>query len=481
VQFVPNGAFGARASCEHTKCTSEAQDCRSRDVNDSAMRKTVLRSCGIVVALAAIGCEGSNKPSGLQAEPNPVTAGAGDQVSGGVAAGSGGTAGTPPSRAGAAPVAGTSGNTSGAAGVMTPSVDVSGAGGGAAARSDGGAGSAASAGSGGMDAGSTGVAGQPSAATALTNEQTLIPDVSWPCGMPQGIPGPGSSTPIFEIDFAVGEVHDLGTTQFGHRTQIDVTGGTVKGAKLDAALMERGLDYQLTLVNGVVELEQIHILTVGDTPVYMRNCGTAPGPGDVRVVLDFEAPIGSAVEWLNEGVYIGTRAFDADKKSLHMRVFEVTAAANPNNAVRIIDPVDVPNQSWECAKASGSRGDVLYTESVGIGAGSVAVGASKRGTRNIIPITGGTSEGMIAGKVLAGGADFQLLADGVFGLDARYTLETADGELIIVRNCGPFGALVPVFETRVDGKYARLNETRYLSSDPSGGAGFVNLTIYEER
>lgn len=121
---------------------------------------------------------------------------------------------------------------------------------------------------------------------------------------------------------------------------------------------------------------------------------------------------------------------------------------------------------------------VVYMESVGIGAGSVAVGASKRGTRNIIPITGGTTSGRVAGTVLSGGADYQILGT-TFELDARYTLRANDGELVIVRNCGPIGALVPVFETRTDGPYAFLNANTWLSSDPSVGAGVVNLTIYE--
>ena len=119
--------------------------------------------------------------------------------------------------------------------------------------------------------------------------------------------------------------------------------------------------------------------------------------------------------------------------------------------------------------ASGTKGDVVYTESVGIGAGSVSVGASKRGTRNIIPITGGTTGGMIEGTVLSGGADYQLLGS-AFVLDARYTVHTNDGGLIIVRNCGPVGALVPVFEAAAAGKYAWVNENKWLSSDPGVGA-----------
>lgn len=66
------------------------------------------------------------------------------------------------------------------------------------------------------------------------------------------------------------------------------------------------------------------------------------------------------------------------------------------------------------------------------------VGAVPQGRRRIIPIVGGTFAGArLAGRVLPGGADWQIVrADGVADLDARYTLETADGALIYVRNHG---------------------------------------------
>jgi hypothetical protein len=66
------------------------------------------------------------------------------------------------------------------------------------------------------------------------------------------------------------------------------------------------------------------------------------------------------------------------------------------------------------------------------------LGDTPRGRRRIIAITGGSFRGeRLAGRVLPGGADWQVIrADGVAELDARYTLETADGELIYVRNFG---------------------------------------------
>lgn len=64
------------------------------------------------------------------------------------------------------------------------------------------------------------------------------------------------------------------------------------------------------------------------------------------------------------------------------------------------------------------------------------VGETQRGRRRLIPITGGTVEGHgWAGRVLAGGADYQLiLTPRITELDARYTLQTDDGDLIYVHN-----------------------------------------------
>ena len=66
------------------------------------------------------------------------------------------------------------------------------------------------------------------------------------------------------------------------------------------------------------------------------------------------------------------------------------------------------------------------------------LGDTPLGRRRIIGITGGNFAGpRLAGRILPGGADWQLIrADGVAYLDARYTLETSDGALIYVNNKG---------------------------------------------
>jgi Protein of unknown function (DUF3237) len=64
-------------------------------------------------------------------------------------------------------------------------------------------------------------------------------------------------------------------------------------------------------------------------------------------------------------------------------------------------------------------------------------GPTPYGDRRIIHITGGSFEGRIAGRIVPGGADWQILrSDGVADLEARYTLETGAGERVLVRSEG---------------------------------------------
>jgi len=79
--------------------------------------------------------------------------------------------------------------------------------------------------------------------------------------------------------------------------------------------------------------------------------------------------------------------------------------------------------------------ELMWKANVKIGT-MINVGESKRGTRRVIPITGGTFRGpKITGEVLPGGEDWQLVRpDGDTELNARYLLKTDDGILIRVEN-----------------------------------------------
>jgi hypothetical protein len=315
--------------------------------------------------------------------------------------------------------------------------------------------------------------------------KALLPHSSWTCGMPGGIPRPENGTPVLEAQMKLDQVFDVGKTQYGRRQVFVVQSGTATGEKFQGTVLPGGLDFQLTLSNGVVEIEQVMVLRAADGKfIYVRNAGTGTSDKDVRVVMDFEAPTGSPSAWLNTGQYVARRIVDPAAKTLKMTVYDVSAAAakiDPANAIKIAKPADVPPQPWDYRKASASeqRGAQFVSELVALGA-STSVGASKRGQRNIIPITGGTLTGDIAGKVVPGGADFQNLSNPAT-IDARYLWQADNGEIIVVRNAGPFGSLIPTFEARIDGKYAWLNSGAYMSSNPGMGAGGVTLTMYKSR
>ena len=308
-----------------------------------------------------------------------------------------------------------------------------------------------------------------------TAAKALLPDPSWDCGMAAGIPVPESGTLVLEAEIPLDNLYDVGKTPFGHRQVAVTQQGSLRGPRISGSVLAGGLDFDLTLSNGAREVEQILVLQTSDEGyVIMRNAGTGANASDVRVVYDFEAPVGGQYAWLNSGKYVGRRSIDAAKKMLRLAIYDVSSvsvASDASHAVKIAKPRGVPPQPWDFRRpgAGEQRGETIMVESVQLGR-SQAIRNGKRGSRNVIPITGGTLEGMISGKVLFGGADYQSPTTGP-AIDARYLWQTTDGEIIIVRNAGPFNALIPTFETRVDGKFAWLNSGKYLSSPPGGGGG----------
>jgi hypothetical protein len=116
----------------------------------------------------------------------------------------------------------------------------------------------------------------------------------------------------------------------------------------------------------------------------------------------------------------------------------------------------------------------------------LVVGPATIGLRRIVPITGGTVTGpRFTGRVVPGGADWQVVRpDGVLQIEAKYTLESSDGVLVMVTNRGmrhgPAGVIErlargePVdpseyyfrtsaeFEAPVESKYAWLNRAIFI-------------------
>jgi Protein of unknown function (DUF3237) len=128
----------------------------------------------------------------------------------------------------------------------------------------------------------------------------------------------------------------------------------------------------------------------------------------------------------------------------------------------------------------------VFTITARIGA-PISAGETGIGVRRIIPVIGGEVRGEgINGRVLSGGADFQIIRPNeLIDLEAKYAFETNDGAVVYVENKGiRFGPIelleklkrgepvdpsliyfrtVPRFETGAE-KYRWLMESLFVAS-----------------
>jgi hypothetical protein len=104
---------------------------------------------------------------------------------------------------------------------------------------------------------------------------------------------------------------------------------------------------------------------------------------------------------------------------------------------------------------------------------TIEVGRTPMGMRRRVPITGGHFAGpRIRGKVLGGGADWQLQrADDWTVIEADYMMQADDGALIHVRNVG-------LTNSRVPGAPQRYLRTIPSFEAPEGPHGWLNQAVF---
>ena len=237
----------------------------------------------------------------------------------------------------------------------------------------GGAGGTGRAGTGGSNptGGSGGLSGTGGATSSGggtgSDTATIVPDPSWACWLPDGIPPPTAGTLAFSVALTVSANHDVGNTQFGHRRQLDVTGGTITGERLKGTVLTGGLDYELTFSTGAMELRVDHLEDERRVTIFARICGVAttgirgshhpphrgPDLGLVRLAQHHQA---------------GRHARgDAAGGKITLDVYDVSNVTVGDPKVQLKDPAGVPNVSWNCVTASGSNGATVFTENVTLG------------------------------------------------------------------------------------------------------------------
>ena len=110
------------------------------------------------------------------------------------------------------------------------------------------------------------------------------------------------------------------------------------------------------------------------------------------------------------------------------------------------------------------------------------VGKTHHGVRRVIPILGGTVQAQgWRGRVLSGGADFQLLlGPSMAELDARYVIETDAGDMIFVTNRAVRTASPEVMAKIIRGEPVEPS-TVYFRCSPSFETASPTLSWIAER
>jgi len=168
----------------------------------------------------------------------------------------------------------------------------------------------------------------PLAALALASART---DAA-PYTLPPGVRVPKFDF-VYECDATLLAPLDFGATNEGHRRVIPITGGTVRGPRIQGSLLNGGADWNLTRNDGGSSVEADYYLRTDDG-VLIRivnrgvsgPTGSAGGTDEAFFMFTtpvFEAPAGP-YEWLNHGTFVATLGARKDShNAVLIRVFQV--------------------------------------------------------------------------------------------------------------------------------------------------------------
>ena len=114
---------------------------------------------------------------------------------------------------------------------------------------------------------------------------------------------------VCELRVTCDAAMEVGPTAHGRRVVIPITGGTFEGPRMRGVVLSGGADYQLVCDSlGRTELEAIYCIRTDDgVTIHIRNAGVLTWGKSgfyFRTLPHFEAPVGSAYEWLNNAIFV---------------------------------------------------------------------------------------------------------------------------------------------------------------------------------
>jgi hypothetical protein len=135
---------------------------------------------------------------------------------------------------------------------------------------------------------------------------------------------------VFTLTVRIAEVTSAGDTGTGVRRIIPITGGEVRGEKVNGKVLPLGADFQIIRPNELIELEAKYAFETDDgAVVYVENKGLRFGPVDLLQKLKRGEPVDPKLiyfrtvpkfetgapnyRWLMENLFIGSAARHADR------------------------------------------------------------------------------------------------------------------------------------------------------------------------
>jgi hypothetical protein len=153
-------------------------------------------------------------------------------------------------------------------------------------------------------------------------------------------PPPGAPVPrfefVYECDATLSPAIEMGKTVEGQRRIIPITGGTVRGPRIRAELLNGGWDWNLSRNDGAGSVEAAYYMKTDDgVLIRIVNKGVGGGRGTPRppeangeiffmfTHPEFEAPAGK-YDWLNRAMFVGTLgARKGARDAVLIRVFQL--------------------------------------------------------------------------------------------------------------------------------------------------------------
>jgi hypothetical protein len=140
---------------------------------------------------------------------------------------------------------------------------------------------------------------------------------------------------VYECQATLSPAVEMGKTVEGQRRIIPITGGSVRGPKIRAELLEGGWDWNLSRNDGAGSVDAAYYMKTDDG-VLIRIVNKGVGGGGPPVAAsasselffmfthpEFEAPAGK-YDWLNRSMFVGTLGARRDTHdAVLIRVFQI--------------------------------------------------------------------------------------------------------------------------------------------------------------